>query len=144
MSKPAAFWDSSALTPLFVDEPGSPWAGSLAREFSPVVWWATAVEILSAIARLRRTGKLDELGRLSALDHLRAMRSVWDEVAPSDTVRDQTEQLLDLYPLRAADGLQLAAALVWCRNRPRGRTFITADARLAQAATQAGFSVLSP
>jgi predicted nucleic acid-binding protein len=72
------------------------------------------------------------------------MRSVWDEVAPSDTVRDQTEQLLDLYPLRAADGLQLAAALVWCRNRPRGRTFITADARLAQAATQAGFSVLSP
>jgi uncharacterized protein len=68
----------------------------------------------------------------------------WYEVSPSNAVREQAEVLLHTYPLRAADSLQLAAALVWCRDRPAGRTFICADDRLCEAATRAGFTVLSP
>lgn len=52
--------------------------------------------------------------------------------------------VLELYTLRAADSLQLATALVWCRNRPAGRIFICADDRLCDAAAQAGFTVLRP
>lgn len=46
--------------------------------------------------------------------------------------------------LRSADAFQLAAALVWCANRPRNRTFITMDDKLALAAEEAGFSLLHP
>jgi predicted nucleic acid-binding protein len=49
--------------------------------------------------------------------------------------------LLELYPLRAADALQLAAALDYFEDSPRGNVFIAADQRLADAARQSGFSV---
>jgi predicted nucleic acid-binding protein len=144
LNHPAAFWDSSALNPLFANEPASPSARALSGQFSPVVWWATSVEINSAIARLHRTGRMDDRAKAAALDRFQAMRRDWYEVFPSDAVRDRAESLLHTYPLRAADSLQLAAALVWCRNRPKGRTFISADKRLCDAATHAGFTVLNP
>ncbi len=75
---------------------------------------------------------------------LQALADRWREVLPSDAVRDQAQALLGLYPLRAADSLQLAAALAWCRNRPTGRTFLCADTRLAEAAAAAGFTILRP
>jgi hypothetical protein len=87
---------------------------------------------------------MDDRARKAALDRFQAMRQDWYEVVPSDAVRDRAESLLHTYPLRAADSLQLAAALVWCRNRPKGRTFISADTRLCEAAAHAGFTVLSP
>jgi predicted nucleic acid-binding protein len=48
-------------------------------------------------------------------------------------------QLVDRYDLRAADALQLAAALVWCEDLPQGRMFLTADKKLQQAAMLSGF-----
>jgi uncharacterized protein len=102
------------------------------------------VELQSAIARLQRAGKLNDLAMQFASDRLQAMRQDWYEILPSSIVRERAQQLLYRYPLRAADSLQLAAALIWCRNRPTGRTFLSADTRLAEAATQAGFTVLTP
>jgi predicted nucleic acid-binding protein len=144
LSSTAAFWDSSALNPLFVEEPTSLWARALAKRFSPAVWWATPIEIHSAIARLHRSGGLDGVARRLALERLQAMRGDWYEILPSDAVRDQAQILLGSHPLRAADSLQLAAALIWCRNRSAGRTFISADTRLCGAAAQAGFIVVRP
>ena len=46
--------------------------------------------------------------------------------------------------LRAADALQLAAALVLNRERPRNRDFVTADGDLARAAASEGFRVVVP
>ena len=143
-SKTLAFWDTSALNPLLVSEPTSPWARAMATQFTPVVWWATPVEIHSAIARVHRSGRFDDLARKLALNRLAEMRRDWLDILPSDAVRDQAQALLGLYPLRAADSLQLAAALAWCRNRPTGRTFLCADTRLAEAASAAGFTVLRP
>ena len=140
----AAFWDSSVLVPLCLTPESSPQARAFSEQFSMVVWWSAPAEICSAVARLHRSGKLPASARLIALDRLANLRREWDEVPPSDAVRDKAEFLLDLYPLRAADGLRLAAALVWCRNRPVGRTFICADGQLCEAAAQAGFTVLQP
>lgn len=47
------------------------------------------------------------------------------------------------YDLRAADAFQLAAALEWCDGAPQGRTFLTADTRLFQAAILSGFDAVS-
>ncbi len=41
----------------------------------------------------------------------------------------------------AQTALQLGAALVWCREKPRRRPFVCFDERLGKAAPQAGFSV---
>ena len=49
------FWDSSGLVLLLTDQPGSPQARELFRaDPSMVVWWGSALECWSALARLRR------------------------------------------------------------------------------------------
>jgi predicted nucleic acid-binding protein len=67
------------------------------------------------------------------------MRSDWLEIDPSEPLREQAERLVDRFPLKAADAQQLAAALVWCLNRPKGRVFISGDSQLLDAAGQLGF-----
>ena len=53
------FWDSSALLPLFVDEPHSDGVRALIREDpSMIAWWGSRVECGSAVHRLRREGAL--------------------------------------------------------------------------------------
>jgi hypothetical protein len=64
------------------------------------------------------------------------------EILPSANAREIAFRQFECFPLRAADALQLAAALVWCGEPPRGR-FVRADRRLAAAATTAGFEVQS-
>ena len=70
------------------------------------------------------------------------LRTGWREVMPGDKVRDSAETLPDIYALRAMDALQLAAALVWCFEKPKGRLFVCTDVRLREAAEKAGFTIL--
>ena len=42
----------------------------------------------------------------------------WSEIAPSRSVRDLAERMLRVHPLREADALQLAAAIVGSEGRP--------------------------
>ena len=142
MSKEPAFWDASALLPLCVHETTSRQAQSQLRQSSPVVWWASNVEVHGAVARLHRTGSLNDVEKKGALSRLDVLSRGWREVLPSDMLRELAIRLLDMYELRAADGLQLAAALTWCQERPSRRTFVCADQRLSRCAATAGFSVL--
>jgi hypothetical protein len=50
------------------------------------------------------------------------------------------ERLLARHKLRVADALQLAAALEWCGNNPRGRVFIGCDGDLLDRAEAEGFT----
>ena len=142
MSKEAAFWDSSALVPLCVHEITSSQAQSHLRKWMPVVWWGSVVEVHSAIARLHRSGRLKDVEKRGALSRLDLLSRGWREILPGDPLRDLATQLLDTHELRAADSLQLAAALTWCQQRPAGRTFVCGDEHLSGAAVSAGFSVL--
>ena len=108
-----------------------------------VAWWATAVEGRGALVRLQRKGLLSVPAFQVSSERLSALLSSSKEIPPSKTVRDIALLQLDRFPLRAGDALQLAAALVWCNERPRGRWFVCDDRRLAAAATAAGFEVQS-
>ena len=143
MSKTGAFWDSSALVPLCVHEATSRQAQSQLRKSMPVVWWGSPVEVHSAIARLHRQGKLKDVEKQGALSRLALLGRGWREILPGDSVRDLATRLMDAHELRAADGLQLAAALVWCQQRPARRIFVCADRRLAHAAKEIGFTVFA-
>ena len=137
-----SFWDSSALVPLVVNEPASTSARALLRAGGdPVVWWASPIECASALERRRRAGQLTHEERNHAERLLSQLSAVWVEVQPSQAVRESALRLLRSHDLRAADALQLAAALVWAEDQPSGRTFVCLDERLREAARQSGFTV---
>ncbi len=141
MSKPTAFWDASALVPLCVQEATTPQARQHLRSFAPVVWWGSLVEVHSAIARLHREAVLTSVERDGALARLALLAEGWREILPDDALRGLAATLLDSHWLRAADSLQLAAALTWSHHRPQGKRFLCGDQRLSQAARSAGFAV---
>lgn len=136
------FWDSSAVVPLLLEGPESPALRTLAQA-DPVfvVWWSTPVECASAIARLVREGVLAPEGEDQALELLAILGNTWSEVLPAPTLRATALRLLRVHPLRAADALQLAAALVWMGGAPNGAELVTRDTRLAHAARKEGFAV---
>ena len=138
-----AFWDTSGIVPLCCFQSQTSLAHRTARLYArQVTWWATAVEAVSAFNRLRREQALTVTGREQALARLDHLRRRWHEVQPTDVLRDQAERLLAIHTLRAADALQLAAALTWCGHKTRGRCFIGADGELTKAAETEGFTVV--
>lgn len=65
----------------------------------------------------------------------------WLSVGSTGSIATDACSLLELHPLRAADALQLAAALEWCEGKPKGNVFLTFDQRLREAAGLAGFTL---
>jgi len=136
------FWDSSAIVPLLVGEPWSrDVAGEYERDPEMLVWWASEVECVSALARLEREGGLSAAGMEEALRRLSALAGSWRTVEPVERVRQGAARLLRVHPLRAAVALQLSAAEAASENRPQSLPFVTLDARLALAASREGFAV---
>jgi hypothetical protein len=105
------------------------------------VWWGSVVEVHSAICRLRGEGKITDIEKQGAVARVQLLSQAWREILPVDEVRELAIQLLGSYPLKASDGLQLAASLIWCKKKPTNRNFICGDHRLSAAASSAGFSV---
>ena len=60
-------------------------------------------------------------------------------IQPSDALCAEAAQLVNRYDLRAADALQLAAALAWCQHVPTGRVLLADDEKLRYAALLCGF-----
>jgi uncharacterized protein len=138
------FWDSSALVPLLLRQPLSGTARALLEQDGEmVVCGGSVVECASALARLQRDGQLTAADEQAARDLLELLRGSWFEIQPGDVVREQALRLLRLHPLRAADALQLAAALEWAGSPPEGG-FVTFDDRLGDAARREGFSLPNP
>jgi predicted nucleic acid-binding protein len=137
-----AFWDASAIVPLCCSQAATSRSRKLLRDVGRmVVWWGTPIEARSAIARLVRDGALSDAERVRAVRLLGELRVSWDEIQPSEKVRGIAEELPDRHRVRALDAMQLAAALVWCRERPTRRPFICLDERLSHAAAAVGFDV---
>lgn len=137
-----AFWDASAIVPLCCSQTASAQGRQLRRDLKRmVVWWGTPLEARSAFARLVREGDISPDERVAAVNLLGQLRATWDEILPSETLRSLAEELPDTHRLRAADAAQLAAALVWCRERPRKRPFVCFDEPLRTAASELGFVV---
>jgi uncharacterized protein len=136
------FWDSSAVVPLTVTEASTEAMQAIAEE-DPVmcVWWASEVECVSALARLEREGALSDTATTVALERLDALAESWNEVQPVVAVRGVARRLLRVHTLRAADALQLAAAVVAAEGQPASLEIVTLDERLAAAARREGFSV---
>ena len=125
--------------PLCLEQPRSEQAKRLLREDPEmIVWWGSKVECASAFARLLRDDLLSPADERAARALLEELNNGWFEIQPSANVRDQAMRVLRLHPLRAADSLQLAAALEWTGPSAKG-DFVTFDDRLRTAAEREGF-----
>lgn len=137
------FWDSSAIVPLIVEEEASSRVELLARENDGmIVWWWTRVELVSALRRGEREAALSEDDVQGAMEGLGMITEAWSEVLPSERMRSRAQRLLAVHPLRAADSLQLAAALAWREDDAAAAELVCLDRKLAQAAAREGFVVL--
>jgi predicted nucleic acid-binding protein len=138
----SGFWDTSALVPLCVRQSMTPNVVARYKTSDIVVWWTTPVEIASALARLVRMRQISPSDCAKARKLAHVLADSWSVIQPSDALRARAVQLVDRYDLRAADSLQLAAALEWCEEVPQGRVFLTADERLREAALLTGFDAV--
>ncbi|CAN5470384.1 hypothetical protein BH20ACT17_BH20ACT17_02400 [soil metagenome] len=136
------FWDSSAIVALLVGEATTAAMQAIAAEDpAMLVWWATEVECVSAIARLEHDGDLTSEATLAALQRLDALAESWNEVQPVEAARRAARRLLRVHRLRAADALQLAAAVVAAEGHAASLEVVTLDDRLVEAARREGFVV---
>jgi predicted nucleic acid-binding protein len=136
------FWDSSAIVPLLVLEGATASRKALLRsDPAMTVWWASGLECASALNRLSREGAMDEAGLTRTLRELSSLAASWFEVQPAEQVRARALRLLRIHPLRAADALQLAAALIAVGEDTGALPFVSDDERLREAAEREGFVV---
>lgn len=137
------FWDSSALVALAIPEDASASVRKLLeRDSGLLVWILSEVEITAALWRRVRGGRLGNGERSAAqraIDEVLAGAFAVMEFAP---VILRARRILATHPLRAADALQLGAALFACDDQPHTLPLVTLDDRLAEAATREGFTVL--
>ncbi len=138
----ARFWDTSVIIPLLVREPTTAELLILLRDDEHMtVWWGTRIECTSALSRRMREGGLTSAAEVQARAAFDRLAGSWSEIQPTDRVRSRAQRLLAVHPLRAADAVQLASALVWTEDAPDQRPFICLDHRLGQAARKEGFAV---
>jgi uncharacterized protein len=138
-----AFFDASAVVPLCLAQTSSQMARRHYRTFSrQVVATTTLIEAASAVYRAVRLGLLAPTRVKSAMERLSQLDKRWTEIELTVGARNLGVAMLAHYDLRAGDAVQLASALIWCKEQPRNRPFVCFDHRLAASAAQAGFDII--
>lgn len=134
------FWDSSGVVSLLVRQRHTDVAESLLNDDSRIAaWWATPIECGSALARLLRDGHLGAQEVHAASARLHEIARHWIEIEPSESLREIAQTLVLRHPVRAADALQLAAAMTYAEGAGSAPEFVTFDRRLGSAAQHEGF-----
>ncbi len=102
----------------------------------------TPVECTSVVGRRERDEHLDSESAALALDRLRNLVPSWMEVQPSERVRSIARRALRVHALRAAETLQLAAAIVAAGDDRASLEMVCLDQRLTLAARREGFQLI--
>ena len=137
------FWDTSALVAMILQEkPANTLEAILHQDRDLSLWWGTFVEFASVISRRERDGSLSAEQGAALSRRFNVVAGSGQEVPPVVKVRRLAERLVRVHPLKAADALQLAAALAIAKDDPSSIGFVCLDDRLNQAAAREGFRLL--
>ncbi len=124
------FFDTSALAKRYVEERGSDEVERLCGEATQLAVSIVAVpEVISALARLKREG------RLGASQYNRAKKALWQDLEDvsvcqlTPAVIERAIRVLESSPVRAMDALHVACALEW-----DSELFVSSDRRQLEAA----------
>jgi predicted nucleic acid-binding protein len=136
------FIDASALVKRYVREAGSARVQSLLRSDAVAVCRLSAVEVVSAFARLGRDGAVTIATRDRLIRSFTTDLMAWHTVEITEDLVATGQQLLLRHTLRAGDAIQLAAAMLLQRALgPDFTSFVAADSRLTAAALAEGLTV---
>ena len=135
------YYDTSALVKQYLEEAGSKLVLELLKSGEKVYTASlTYAETHAAFSRRTREGRLTrETTKRLALRFDKDWES-YDIVVLSENVFRLARQMLYRHPLRSADAIHLASALLLARTSPRSSwSFVCADGRLCDAAKSEGF-----
>lgn len=135
------YYDTSALVKQYLQEAGSKLVLELLKSGERVYTASlTYAETHAAFSRRTREGRLTrETTKRLALRFDKDWES-YDIVVLSENVFRLARQMLYRHPLRSADAIHLASALLLARTSPRSSwSFVCADGRLCDAAKSEGF-----
>lgn len=131
------FLDASALAKRYVREPASDRVDEILRSASSLgTSMISLTEIVSALCRRRRERKL------SPAQYASAKRALFEDIADATLVNlteptvGRAVHLLERWPLRSADALQVGSAAEWAAD-----LFVSADRRQCAAARRYGLRV---
>ena len=142
------YLDTSAMIKLYIEEEGTPAMLRLAEDLDDdrmTILDIALVETRSAVRKRERQGDIPGPDANRVLNQFEEDVSSLYLVQPSSSaVIEDAARLIDLYPLRAYDALQLAGCLVAGLGAPSPPTFVSADFSLCEAAGLEGLSILNP
>ena len=142
------YLDTSALVKRYVEEEGSARVIALTRHGASdrvIILDVTLLECRSAIRRRERQGDISNADADLILRQMEEEASLFFLLQPSTSaVAEEAARLIDRHPVRTYDALQLAGCLVARRGLAEPPTFVCADARLCEAASLEGLTVLNP
>lgn len=131
------FLDSSALAKRYVEESGSDRVQDILSSASSLTISVLCIsEIISALCRRRRERKLSQQQYLAAKEALLADIEDMSVINLTDRVITRAVDILEKWPLRSSDSLQIASAAEWS-----AQLFVSADDRQCAAARQYGLQV---
>lgn len=131
-----AYFDTSSIVPLLIEEPGSETAGRLWDEADRVVSIRLVyAEGHAALAQAERGRRLDRRHLRRAVTDLLTLYGQLDLVEVTDALVRRAGSLAETHALRGYDALHLAAAEVVNDNE---LVFVSGDANLCQAADDLG------
>ena len=148
----AYFLDSSALVKRYVSETGSVWVQQItAPQTGNLLFIAriTWVEVISAFARRQREGSLTSADVALVIQTFRSDLNTQYQVIELDAkLAVSAGQLVNQYPLRAYDAVQLASVLriqpAFTTTQSTSLIFLTADNRNSAIAGALGLLTDNP
>jgi predicted nucleic acid-binding protein len=146
------FGDSSAIVKRYMNETGTAWVTSITSPGAGndiYMVQVTGVEIVSAITRARRSGRISAADATTAVSDFRYdFANGYHVVEIKPGLISHAMTLAETYALRGYDAVQLAAALEvnthWLTQGGPPITLISADTALNAAAIAEGLTVDNP
>lgn len=143
------YLETSALVKLYVREPGTERLLRLASRVAAhrfAVSALTRVEFYSAIRKRQRLGDIEGVIATQLIARFEQhLETKFVRQILSDSVLDTATELVNRYPLRAYDAVQLAGCVVLkTTSGAQEPVFVSADAQLLQAAESEGLQFMDP
>ncbi|PYT69423.1 MAG: hypothetical protein DMG39_18575 [Acidobacteria bacterium] len=136
-----AYFDSSALVKLYVQESGRPEVLRLLRHHEVVVSAMLPIEVRGALRRRASENSIENARLPAALQQMAADRMQWNLLAVSKEVLDRAEQIVGSHAVRTLDAIHIASAQEFEARLRAEVPFVSADRRQTEAAEAAGLLV---
>jgi uncharacterized protein len=137
------YLDSSALIKRFVAEKGSTFVDHILKRHRPISTSRLSyLEIYSCFARLKRKGSISERAHVSVAKQLETEFPTYRTVELTRDLFEIARSLIEKYPLRSLDAIQLASAARLKQVAGDLLIFAGANRKLLDAASAEGFRVV--